>query len=249
MPDGSGSKSEVRSEGGALRAETGANPPTLKNPHAPPPAWEIALIVLVVVAAAGALWYWLRRGAIRAWQTYARQIDGEFEARNRLAPASITGKLRGRDFVLSTSISHEDEAPYYHTRGCVPLRNAASFVLGLRHKSLLEEGQTRGQKPTFDLEDPEFERSFFLICNDAQSLATVLTPEARKELSRYSDVEIYVRFNLMEWRRAGEVNDVKALQRLSDLVAEMAETVDALPPRARTLSERLADEALIAKGV
>jgi hypothetical protein len=213
-------------------------------------AW---LLLLALAVAVGAAVYWLRRGARRAWKTFAAQIGGEFAAKNRLSPSHVTGTIRGRSFLLETALSYEDEAPYYHTRARMPVRNAAGFILGLRRKSLLEEAQTRSERLPFALQDalldPEFERRFFLVCNDAGQLSAVLTPEARRELSRYPDVEVYARLSEIEWRRAGEQSDLRSLRRLTEMLAEMADAVDALPPRARTLSERLADEALIEKGV
>jgi hypothetical protein len=209
-------------------------------------AW---LLLLAFVAVCTGLVAWWRRGALRAWREFARQISGQFEAKNRFSPARVTGKIGARDFLLETALSYEDEAPYYHTRGGLPLQNAAGFVLGLRRKSLLEEAQTRRERPAFDLEDPEFERRFFVVCNDRESLPAILTPEARRELSRYSDVEVYARRGEIEWRRAGEVGDARALLRLTRMLSDIAEAIDALPPRHRTLSERLADDALIEKGV
>ncbi|HZP80866.1 MAG TPA: hypothetical protein VFB21_04440 [Chthonomonadaceae bacterium] len=229
-------------------AAAGAMPPA----DAPHPTWPAGLAWLIALALAaacvGLACRW-RRGALRAWQAFAREIGGAFSAKNRLAPARVVGTVRGRDFLLETALSYEDEAPYYHTRACLPLRNAASFVLGLRHKSLLEEAQTRRDPARLPLDDPDFERQFFVVCNDLEALPAVLTRETRRELARYPDVEVYTRLNEIEWRRAGEERDARTLLRLTHLLADMAEAIDALPPRARTLSERLADEALIEKGV
>ncbi len=209
----------------------------------------IALIVGVMVGLAAGLWLRGRRGVVRAWQKLARDLDGEFKARNSLSPERVIGTLRERPYVLETAISHDDDAPYYHTRGAFPIRNPASFILGVRRKSLLEEAQTRRDRPAFDLEDADFTRQFFVVCNDAQNLPLVLTREARRELSRYSDIEIYVRRGELEWRRAGAQGDMRAIKRLNDLLADMAEAIDALPKRPRTLSELLADEELITKGI
>ena len=208
--------------------------------------WLVALVVAGVAAGA---WYQSRRGVLRAWQRLAQEIGGEFKAKSSISPERIIGTLHERPFVLETALSHDDDAPYYHTRGAFPLKNPASFILGVRRKSLLEEAQTRRDRPPYDLEDPDFERQFFVLCNDAQNLADVLTREARREISRYNDIEIYARLNEIEWRRAGEVGDVAAIRRLNALASEMATNIDSLPKRARTLSERLADEELIAKGI
>ena len=130
----------------------------------------IALIVGVMVGLAAGLWLRGRRGVVRAWQKLARDLDGEFKARNSLSPERVIGTLRERPYVLETAISHDDDAPYYHTRGAFPIRNPASFILGVRRKSLLEEAQTRRDRPAFDLEDADFTRQFFVVCNDAQNL-------------------------------------------------------------------------------
>lgn len=220
--------------------------------NAPHPTWPAGLawlIALALVAACLGLAYRWRRGALRAWQGFAREIGGAFSAKNRFSPERVVGRVRGRDLLLETALSYEDEAPYYHTRASLPLHNAANFVLGLRHKSLLEEAQTRRDLPRLPIDDSDFERRFFVVCNDLGALPAVLTREIRKELARYPDVEVYARLSQIEWRRSGEERDTRTLLRLTDTLADMAEAIDALPPRARTLSERLADEALIAKGV
>jgi hypothetical protein len=217
-----------------------------------PPRWPAGtawLVLLALLAAAFGLWRALRGAAPRAWRAYAAQIGAEFTSPSRLAPGLIFGQVRGRPFRMETALSYEDEAPYYHTQAALPLRNPAGFILGLRHKSLLEELQTRGEKPAIDLDDPTFVRLFFVVCNMPGDLPAILTPAIRRELSRYGDIEVYARLEQIEWRRAGAQSDRRDLQRLTDVLAHMADAIDAQPARHRTLSERLADEALIQKGV
>lgn len=216
------------------------------------PRWPVGtawLIVLALLAAAIGLWRWLRGVARRTWRAYAAQIGAEFTPESQFPPGRVSGQMRGRPFLMETALSYEDEAPYFHTRAALPLRNPAGFILGLRHKSLLEELQTRGEKPEIDLDDHEFARRFFIVCNVPADLPAILTPAIRRELSRYADVEIYARLQEIEWRRSGAQSDRRTLQRLTEALAEMADTIDALPASPRTLSERLADEALIQKGV
>ena len=238
--------SAPRSAAGTL-AENPAGTPV--NPNSPPPAWVLALVVIALIALACAIAYWLRRSAIRAWEAFAKGIGGEFKARDRFAPAYISGKFGAYPFFMETASSHEDEAPYYHTRAAVPIKNPSGLILGLRHKSLLEEVQTRGENPPYSLGDAEFERRFFLVCNAPEGLSELLTPEIRRTLSRYHDIEIYIRFDTMEWRRAGEQNELETIQRLCTLLTTMADAVDKLPKRTLSLSQRLSDEALIQKGV
>ncbi|MCW3055846.1 MAG: hypothetical protein JWN14_5016, partial [Chthonomonadales bacterium] len=164
-------------------------------------------------------------------------------------PDVLTATVRGRGYMLETGTSSEDDAPYYHTKASIPVKNVAGFVMGLRRKSMLEEAQTRTETSTIDLGDAEFVRRFFIVSNDPEAVCQVLTPEARKELNRYHDIEIYARLGTLEWRRSGEVNALPCIERLTNLILDMGETIDKLPSRARTLSERLADEALIQKGV
>jgi hypothetical protein len=224
-------------------------PPLAEAHHAIWPAWVAWLIVVATAATVSLLWVWGRRAALRTWQRYAALIGAEFRARDAFAPACVSGTVRSRPFLLETATSHEDDAPYYHTRGAVPIRNNAGFILGVRRKSMLEEAQTRREKPPFDLNDPDFEGRFFVVCNQGENLASVLTMEARRELKRYHDVEIYVRLSQLEWRRAGEQNDLRTLQRLTEMLIDMAEEIERLPSQPATLSKRLADENLIAKGV
>jgi hypothetical protein len=221
----------------------------IKHAHAIWPAWVAWLIVIGLAASGATVWIWARRAALRAWQKYAKLLGGEFRARDQWSPACVTGTVHSRPFLLETATSHEDDAPYYHTRGALPIRNSAGFILGVRRKSLLEEAQTRREKPPFDLDDSDFERQFFVVCNQAEHLAAVLTAEARRELKRYHDVEIYARLSEIEWRRSGEQSDLRILERLTGALSEMAAAIESLPARPATLSQRLADENLIAKGV
>lgn len=96
--------------------------------------------LLSVVALFGvAIWYLTRRAALRSWQRFATEIEGEFKAKNSVAPERVFGTLHNRPYVLETAISHEDDAPYHHTRGAFPIKNPSNFVMGLRRKSVLEE--------------------------------------------------------------------------------------------------------------
>ncbi|MCW3095153.1 MAG: hypothetical protein JWL77_771 [Chthonomonadaceae bacterium] len=211
--------------------------------------WTLWLIGFIILLAVGAAWFASRLRTNRAWRTFAARIQGEFRPRNMLSPDLLTGTIRGRGYMLETATSSEDDAPYYHTRASIPIKNSAGFVMGLRRKSMLEEAQSRNEASAIDLGDAEFSRRFFVVSNDPEAVAAVLTPEARRELNRYHDVEIYVRLGTMEWRRSGEVNALPCIERLTDLILDMGDTIDKLPARPRTLSERLADEALIQKGV
>lgn len=223
--------------------------PVASNPNHPPPAWVFIVGVIVLAGIVTAIAVWMRRTAYRTWQAFAREIGGEFRAKNALSPAVVSGSYRNRPILLETGLSHEDDAPYYHTRGRAPLKNVGSFILGLRHKSLLEQAQTRRDPPQLLPDEPEFERLFFLYCNDPNNLKRVLSPEVRQELRRYSDIEVYVRMGEIEWRRAGEEASIRVLRRLSDITLDLAEAIDRLPSRGRSLSEVLEDEKMIEKGL
>jgi len=232
---------------GPLRAVRSEPPPA--NPNPPPPVWVFAAGAIVVAAVIAVAAVWFRRGAYRAWKAFAASIGAEFRAADGLSPHLVSGEIRQRPFLMETATSHEDDAGYFHTRGRVPIKNTGSFILGLRRKSLLETAQTRADTVLYDLDDTEFQRQFFLYCNDADNLTMVLTSDVRRELLRYHDVEIYVRMGEMEWRRAGEQSDLKAIRRLTELLLDMAEAIDRFPSRGRSLTQLLADEKMIEKGV
>ncbi len=233
--------------GGPLRA---ARPePRPPNPNHPPPVYVFIIGVIALASVVTAIAIWIRRGAYRSWRAFAASIGGDFRAADTFSPRVVSGELRKRPFLMETATSHEDDAGYFHTRGRVPVKNTGSFILALRRKSLLESAQTRGESAAFDLDDPEFQRQFFVFCNDAENLPTVLTAEARRELLRYHDVEVYVRMGEMEWRRAGAQSDLKAIRRLTEVLLDMAEAIDSLPSRGRSLTQVLADEKMIEKGV
>ena len=238
------SRPETSSQTGTIEGRDGAvDPPQVVH------SWTIWFMGLLIVLIAAGAWFAYRLGTNRAWRTFAARVKGEFRPRNLFSPDLLTATVRGRGFMLETATSSEDDAPYYHTKASIPIKNAAGFVMGLRRKSMLEEAQSRNETAAIDLGDAEFGRRFFVVSNDLEAVGTVLTPEARRELNRYHDVEVYVRLGTMEWRRSGEVNALPCIERLTDLLLDMGERIDSLPARPRTLSERLADEALIQKGV
>lgn len=209
----------------------------------------VGMTALILVAGGLAVWYLSRRAVVRAWQRFALEVEGEFKAKNTLAPERVLGTLNNRPFVLETALSHDDDAPYYHTRAAFPVRNPSTFIMGVRRKSLLEEAQTRRDAAAFDLNDPDFERHFFVVCNEGAHLPAILTEEVRRELSRYADIEIYARLSEIEWRRAGAQGDLRVIRRLNELLSQMATTIDGLPKRTISLTDRMAAEELIAKGI
>ncbi len=211
---------------------------------------------LLVLAGLGVLsllllgiWMQMRRTALRSWQKLADEFKGEFKAKNQFQPDAVTGTYKGRPLILETAISMEEETPYFHTRCVMPLRNKAGFILGLRRKSMLEEVQFRNTPSGFDLSSEEFQKRFFVVCNMASHLNNVLNADAAKELLRYADVEVYIRLQTLEWRRAGEISDRKAIKNLTDVLIQFAEAIELLPGTSLTLTEKLADEALLAKGI
>ncbi len=206
----------------------------------------VALAAAVAVGSAYTIW---RQTALRNWRRLAAQLSGECKPRDAFSPALIAGTLNGRPYILETAVSHEDDAPYFHTRGALPLRNRAAFILGLRRKSLLEEAQTRRETITHEVSDPDFSRKFMLSCNNSAHLLTVLGVNACKTLQKYHDVEVYVRLQEIEWRRSGQIGNLKVINELNEVISQLADKIDALPPSTLTLSEKLSDEAVIEKGV
>ena len=245
MPQGNSSLPETSTQTGTRAAHDSGVAPAQQTIH----AWMLWLIGAMIVLAVAGAWFVYRLQTNRVWRIFAAKVQGEFRPRNLVSPDVLTATLRGRGYMLETATSSEDDAPYYHTKASIPVKNAAGFVMGLRRKSMLEEAQSRTEISAIDLGDAEFARRFFIVSNDPEAVSTVLTPEVRRELNRYHDIEIYARLGTLEWRRAGEVHALPCIERLTDLILDMGEIIDKLPSRARTLSERLADETLIQKGV
>ncbi|HLK59606.1 MAG TPA: hypothetical protein VKU00_23805, partial [Chthonomonadaceae bacterium] len=91
---GEGAAPSITTGGSVYRAATGEETRAqTPNPNPPPPLWAFALAGLVLIVSALALVYWMRRGAIRTWDAFARAIGGEFKARSRFSPAYISGKF------------------------------------------------------------------------------------------------------------------------------------------------------------
>lgn len=225
------------SSGGMANVRASASPGLL---------WGAGLAVILVGTAA---LYYFRTAARRSWQAYAAEIQGEFASRNRFLPAFVSGSLSDRALFMESSTNNDDDAPYYQTRASMPISNPGMLIMGLRRKSLLEEAQSRNEKLLYEFGDSDFDRRFHLVSNDPEPLNQLLDAEIRKQLMRYSDIEIYVGINVVEWRRSGEVSDLQAIRQLNAALARIASTIDGLPKRSLSLSQRLADEELIRKGI
>jgi len=97
--------------------------------------------------------------------------------------------------------------------------------------------------------DADFDRSFFMVLTTPEHVQALLPHDARRTLLRYSDVEIYLKSTQVEWRRAGTLRSARDMRVLFELSADIADALGALPYREIALSQKLADEALIEKGV
>ncbi len=218
-------------------------------PHASSIPGGFLLPGIFVVAAAIGIAYYMRTAALRAWKKYSNEINGEFKAKSRLSPRYISGTINDRPIFMETDMNNDDEAPYYHTRSSMPVGNPAMIVLGLRRKSMLEEAQSRNDSPFYEFGDPDFDKRFHLIANVSDSLPELVDTQIRQLLVKYSDIEIYLKSNVIEWRRSGEVSDLESIRKLNAALSKLAHTVDHLPKRTISLSQKLADEELIRKGI
>ncbi len=225
---------------------TAASLPAHHSSASPGMIWSVGIVA--ALACAGGFYY-LRTAAHRAWQRYATEINGEFSERNAYSPAYVSGSLLDRALFMEASTNNDDDAPYYHTRVSMPVTNPGMLIMGLRRKSLLEEAQTRNDKPAFVFGDSEFDRRFHLVANNDDALPVVLDSELRRQLMQYNDIEIYIRPNVVEWRRAGEVSDLQAIRKLNRALARAAAAIDALPRRSLSLSQRMSYEDIIRKGI
>lgn len=211
-----------------------------------PPYVGYMLAVALIAAAAWGLWRWRTAGMRAAWREVAEQIGGTLE---NAGPFSLRGRRRGYAVSLQQAVSHEDTAAYRHTRGVITVLNPASAVMGLRRKSALEEFATRKDARTVETGDPDFDRAFFLLLTVPEHVGALLPREVRRALSKYSDVEVYLRSTQIEWRRAGTVASSRDIIALFDATADIADNLKTLPPRSITLSQKIAEEALIEGGI
>jgi hypothetical protein len=211
-----------------------------------PPYVGYLLAAALIAAAGWGLWRWRVSGTYRAWRGVAEKIGGTLE---NARPFSIRGRHRGYAAFLQEAVSYEDAVAYRHTRGALNVMNPACAVMGLRRKSVLEEFTTRRDARPVETGDADFDRAFFLLLTVPEHVGALLTPEVRRVLRRYSDVEVYLRSMQIEWRRAGTLSSERDIMALFDVLADMTDALKALPARSLTLSQRLADEALIEGGI
>src|SRR5947208_6204007 len=156
----------------------------------------IALIILAPLTIWGIVT--IRRWQLeRTWERMAGWLGGRMERRavssNERGGTALKMRAKGRfreyAAFLAEGISYEDAVPYYHTRGALNIRNPAMAVLGLRHKSILEEVVTRKDARPVETGDPDFDRAFFVLLTAPEHVQHILPPNIRKELIRHGDVE------------------------------------------------------------
>ena len=190
-----------------------------------------------------------QQSVIRTWELMAKELNGKCEIEGTKKRLKVKGTYESFNAFITQDISHDDAIPYPHTRGSLNLRNPAMMIMGMRHKSALEEVQTRKEVPTIVTGQSDFDKSFFLVSN-VEELAPVLIPdEAKKSLLKYNDIEIYLRASRIEWRRAGLVRSLEDMKEHFRVIHMIGQLVEALPPRTVSLTQKMQDEALIEKGV
>lgn len=212
----------------------------------PFPALLLFLLAVFLYAIVVSL---LRMSTASTWKKVAKKFNGEIKLKNFTTPELIHGHIEDRPFVIETATSNEDDAPYHHTRGALPISNPATLIAGLRHKSWREEFQTRKSEDLQFVDHPEFSRMFLSITNDQETLSRLLSLQMQTSLLKYNDVEIYIHADEIEWKRYGLVNDYRCLTTLTDLIYQLAVEIDALPFAPIMSSTRDQREALISKGV
>ncbi len=207
------------------------------------------LLVLLAVCTYAIIVSLLRIRTAYNWKNAAKKFNGEIKLKNVTTPELIHGHIKDRPFVIETAVSNEDDAPYHHTRGAMPISNPSTLIAGLRHKSWREEFQSRKTDDLPFVDNPEFSRLFLSISSDQETFSRILTAKMQSTLMKYNDVEIYIHADEIEWKRYGLVNDYRSLTTLTDLIYDLALEIDALPFTPIMSSTRDQREALINKGV
>ncbi len=218
--------------------------------HSLLPPWTGIVVVAAVLWAVFTLGRKTAAAGVRAaWERVAGRLESTLEGAPWSSSLSVKGRYRGRAAFVKQAVSHEDPIPYPHTRGSLNIQNPANLIMGLRRKSLLEEVSTRKDARPVETGDPDFDRGFFLVLTLPEYVDRLLSTDVRKTLSRYGDVEVYLRSTQIEWRRSGLVRSDRDMLVLMETIADMADVVESLPPRSLSLSERLAEEEVIREGV
>ncbi|MEP6755918.1 MAG: hypothetical protein ABJA67_10495 [Chthonomonadales bacterium] len=204
----------------------------------------------IVIGAGGWLGYdTYRKSILRNWTAVAEKLGGTLVTDGPGNRWKIKGRLGDRPAFLQEDVSHEEAAAYHHTRGSLNIQNPAHLIIGLRHKSMLEEVVTQKDESGVTTGVAEFDRQFFFISNVPEMAATLFDQELQKELHRHSDLEIYLRSSSIEWRRSGKVKSSTEIMRLFDAIQRIAVLVGELEPRTLTADQRVAESELIAKTI
>ncbi len=214
-----------------------------------PPFVGVILFLVVIVGSVYLYILWRDKSARIIWDRMAKELSGKCEVDAKTKKLKVKGQFEGFNAFLVQDVGHEDAIPYPHTRGSLNLRNPAMVIMGMRHKSMLEEVQTRKEASEIDTGDTEFDKLFFVVSNVPEILPPLLGDTVRKSLRKYHDVEVYLRASRIEWRRAGLMRSTNEMMELYKVIFEIGRLVEALPPRTVTLTQKMADEALIEKGV
>ena len=214
-----------------------------------PPAIGVLMVMLALAACGFAILRLKQRAIRRAWAEAAEALGGKLQVPPGKRTMVVHGAYRGYNAFLGEGVSFEDAAPYYHTRGALSIRNPAHVVLGLRHKSLLEEFLTRNELNAVPTGDPSFDRAFYLVVSTPEHVRLLIPESIRRVLARWNDVEVYVNGPQIAWRRASTVRSVKEMMALFEVIAGMADVLGNLPPRDLTPEQKHEEEKLIEHGV
>ena len=208
-----------------------------------------AAAAVIVVAVTWLSFDGYRRKGVRNWEQVADKFEGSFSMDGPGGRWKIKGRFQDRPAFLIEDVSHEEAAAYHHTRGSLNISNPAHLIVGLRHKSMLEEVITRKDEAIVVVGVPDFDRQFFMVSNLPADFPSIFTIEIQNSLKQFSDVEIYVRSTSIEWRRAGRLKSAADIIRLFETISIMADQIAIMNTRDLDAAQRMAESEIITKSI
>lgn len=196
--------------------------------------WQIYVIsVLIVVGALGAVilgQYLLRQAQRRSWEDLASQSGLTLDpGKSFLSSPVVTGIHRGHEVVVDTFMRGTGKNRRTYTQIRMTVTNPRDLRLSLFGENIFTQLAQALGSHDIELGDPEIDRRFRIKGEPEEEVKNLFTYGAfRQQLLELPSLNLSLQGTTLRYEHSGVEKNVERLQKLLNLLGELATQVEQL---------------------
>ncbi len=196
--------------------------------------WQIYILsVLIVIGVAGFAilsQYLMRQAQRRSWEELASQSGLTLDAGGSfLSSPTVTGVHRGHEVVVDTFMRGTGKNRHVYTQVRMTVTNPRDLRLSLYGENVFTQlAQTLGSRD-IQVDDPEIDRRFRIKGEPEEAVKSLFVYGAfRQQLLELPALNLSLQGNTLRYEHSGVEKNVERLQKLLNLLSELATQVEQL---------------------